>query len=139
MNNRTTVMMSAYGLCPAYMPHPSRMEWMAGYFLENSAEIAALKAGLAVIRGHFPIPAPGSELEHAWAEAIGMPERIPAYVTACIDAKDVEIAALKANQPNLAAMKFHPQASHVNPDYRDGFNHAIDQVIKTIAQAVQPS
>ena len=130
MNNRTTVMMSAYGLCPAYMPHPSRMEWMAGYFLENSAEIAALKAGLAVIRGHFPIPAPGSELEHAWAEAIGMPERIPAYVTACIDAKDVEIAALRK------AVEIVCEDWQISQGARKMLESAL---WPAIAQAVQPT
>ena len=75
------------------------------------------------------------------AEQQGTPEMLALFddVQIALDTQATEIAALKANQPNLAAMKFHPQASHVNPDYRDGFNHAIDQVIKTIAQAVQPS
>jgi hypothetical protein len=25
-------------------------------------------------------------------------------------------------------LKFHPSASHISPDYRDGWNHAIEQV-----------
>lgn len=32
----------------------------------------------------------------------------------------------------LESQKFHPSASHVPPDYRDGFNHALQTVIDRI-------
>ena len=63
---------------------------------EARAEIAALKAGLAVMRDCFPTPAAAGALEDAWAEAMSMPECIPAYVVACVANKDAEIAALRS-------------------------------------------
>jgi hypothetical protein len=35
----------------------------------------------------------------------------------------------------LEALKFHPSASHVSPDYRDGWNRAIDTVLAAANQA----
>jgi hypothetical protein len=32
----------------------------------------------------------------------------------------------------LESQKFHPDASHVSPDYRDGYNHALQTVINRI-------
>lgn len=69
-------------------------------------ELAALKAGLAVMRDCFPAPAPAGALEDAWAEAMSMPECVPAYVMACVDAQANEIAALKADRDG-----WHQQAS----------------------------
>lgn len=43
----------------------------------------------AEIRDLFPVPAPCSALEPAWAEAMANPASVPAYVRACLDARPV--------------------------------------------------
>lgn len=47
--------------------------------------IDLLQSALAECRDCFQIPAPGSPLENAWAQAIGDPLSVPAYVRASFD------------------------------------------------------
>ena len=72
---------------------------------------------LADVRDLFQIPERGSKLEHAWMEAVAFPESVPAYVRACIAPAALPVGELP--EP------FHPRASHINPDYRDGWNAAL--------------
>lgn len=60
-------------------------------------------ADLAALRNCFDAPDYGSALENAWAEAMGMPECVPAYVLACVAAQKAEISELR-RQVRLAHM-----------------------------------
>lgn len=84
---------------------------------------------LADVRDLFQIPERGSKLEHAWMEAVAFPESVPAYVRACIAPAAMPVGELP--EP------FHPRASHINPDYRDGWNAALAAALTAGRQALE--
>ena len=84
---------------------------------------------LADVRDLFQIPERGSKLEHAWMEAVAFPESVPAYVRACIAPAALPVGELP--EP------FHPRASHISPDYRDGWNAALAAALTAGRQALE--
>lgn len=58
----------------------------------NPVPLEKYEGMLADIRDMFPVPAPGSELESAWAGATACPEYVPAYVKDSIAAMSLDTA-----------------------------------------------
>ena len=67
----------------------------------------------AEIRDLFPVPAPCSALEPAWAEAMANPASVPAYVRACLDARPV--GELTDGKPLPC-----PFCGHVGLEFKEG-------------------
>jgi hypothetical protein len=51
---------------------------------EYTREASSMETLLAECRDAFPIPEPGTQLEQLWAQAMGDPWSVPAYVSAAL-------------------------------------------------------
>lgn len=84
--------------------------------------------------GYVPFPGEFYRPEQLSAEVKNDP-----FVTRVYSGAQMHQAILEAEQRLLESMKFHPQASHISPNYRDWWNKTCDDKLAELASRPTPT